>query len=97
MADDTQTCRVEVHLADGRVVDFGMTAPDLIAQLAAIEVARQWLARQRADNRDPMLDEGDCRLCGRPAGEGHELTDPCGIVANLLAALEGRGAHNEMP
>jgi hypothetical protein len=70
---------------------------ELATAATAIEMARQWLARQRADNREPMLDEGDCCICGRPAGEGHEPTDPCGIVANLLAALEGRGAHNEMP
>ena len=48
--------------------------------------AQQWLDRQIVpDGSEPMLDEGDCRLCGAPAGEGHEPTDPCGIVADLLA------------
>lgn len=54
----------------------------------ARSVARDWLARQIVkDGREPMLDEGDCRLCGRPDGEGHEATDPCGIVFNLLNEL----------
>lgn len=58
---------------------------------AAIETARAWLDRQIVkDGREPELDEGDCRQCGAPAGEPHEPTDPCGIVAALLAALEAR-------
>jgi hypothetical protein len=52
---------------------------------SAVENARAWLDRQIVtDGREPMLDQGDCRLCGRPSGEGHEPTDPCGIVARLL-------------
>lgn len=48
---------------------------------AAIDVARAWLERKRTDN-------GDCRLCGSPAGVSHEPTDPCGIVAGLLTAQQ---------
>lgn len=55
--------------------------------MSADTVAREWLERQKADNGDDLLDEGDCRMCGQPAGEGHEPTDPCGIVAGLLDLL----------
>jgi hypothetical protein len=59
------------------------------SSIDALSVARAWLDRQIVkDGREPMLDEGDCRLCGRPSGEGHEPTDPCGIVANLMRELE---------
>lgn len=52
-------------------------------------IARAWLDRQIVrDGREPLLDEGDCRLCGSPAGEGHEPTDPCGVVSELLRELE---------
>jgi hypothetical protein len=60
-----------------------------VSEAKALAVA--WLARQRVeDGREPMLDEGDCRLCGRPDGEGHEPTDPCGIVFHLLSALQAQ-------
>jgi hypothetical protein len=51
----------------------------------SVEVAQQWLARQKATGRDELLDEGDCVVCGTPSGEGHEDTDACGIIASLLA------------
>lgn len=54
----------------------------------AEERARQWLERQRATNADDLLDEGDCRFCGAAAGEWHEPTDPCGIVAGLLVVRQ---------
>ena len=49
--------------------------------------AQAWLARQKADANDDLLDTGDCRYCGSPNGEGHEDTDPCGIVNGLLDQL----------
>ena len=61
----------------------GRPAPD--NRPVQIQIARQWLNRQRADKGEDCLDEGECRMCGAPAGEPHEATDPCGIITGLLA------------
>lgn len=60
-------------------------------------IARQWLDRQVADAGDDLLDPGDCRCCGHPAGVDHEPTDPCGIIAGLLAALSAQGETAPAP
>ena len=57
---------------------------------AILGIARAWLQRQVAGPGEDCLDEGDCRVCGHPKGEGHEPTDPCGIIAALADALEER-------
>lgn len=44
-----------------------------------LERAAAWLARQ--------CDGLDCRTCGAAEGNDHEPTDPCGLVAELAAAL----------
>lgn len=62
-------------------------AGDCPSSTSAQAIAEEWLRRQVATEHDDLLDEGDCRTCGHPAGEGHEPTDPCGIVAGLLDAL----------
>ncbi len=72
-----------------RAVDQPDMGCDLKRRILELEgrssdLARAWLARQKATAKDDMLDEGDCRCCGRPAGMGHEPTDPCGIIAALL-------------
>lgn len=82
-----------------REVRAPAVAPDLsLPTMSAEETARAWLTRQIVvDGREPMLDEGDCRLCGSAAGEGHEDTDPCGIVAALLADLDRLRAAPAIP
>ena len=60
-----------------------------------VRIAEEWLKRQKATNGDDLLDEGDCRFCGRPNGEGHEPTDPCGIVAGLLGRLHEQAQEIE--
>lgn len=57
-------------------------------ELDVVQLAQRWLSRQVATAVDDCLDEGDCRCCGHPTGEGHEPTDPCGIVAGLLSRVE---------
>lgn len=60
-----------------------------------VEFAQAWLSRQIVtDNREPMLDEGDCRFCGLP-GECHEMTEPCGIVASLLKTVTAAEAERD--
>jgi hypothetical protein len=55
---------------------------------ALVARAEQWLERWRVkDGREPEYDEGDCLVCGASAGEPHEPTDHCGIIADLLALL----------
>ena len=65
----------------------GRPAPDN----RSVHIAREWLSRQKANNGEACLDEGDCRICGFPSGEGHEKTDPCGIISGLLTYLEQVG------
>lgn len=47
----------------------------------AVKTAKAWLERRR-------LDAEGCSVCGAAANEHHEPTDPCGIVAGLVAERE---------
>lgn len=94
-ADDGTPLYVEVNVgmtprqvaALRAVADAPAAASAVPAGLDVETLAREWMAHQIADAGDDLLDSGDCRCCGHPAGEGHERTDPCGIITALLAAL----------
>ena len=62
---------------------------DVMPSDDALRRVEEWLEHQKATHAADLLDEGDCTICLRPAGEGHCPTDSCGIVVSLLAAVEG--------